>query len=346
VKGPEFRLDLIGKAFSGVYPGAKNEREHYALRDWATLDDLASLMMAEWGWDDEDKQTFRALNNSWGGRRSKTFRTIHLTIYKRLRRISDDACVPDRKQAERFVRDRIKKLLRTVDNTLSVPLVEIVERGGQINPKTGRRLGTNYRLTHQPFLEARRETERLLANKEVASPGQAREMAVRSVAARYCLADQEANVKEQRRAEAQRLSSDAVSTQVSFEKWAEKRAEVLWQKMFDEGYTRIEIQTYFRQFGNRMAEIGEKNLKKKGAQTQRCEADAGENQGAMGTLERTHSESDSAYPLPDDETLLDSSHVSSSLYMKRGNNSESCCPGCGADGIRFNHCGRCGEVVR
>jgi hypothetical protein len=341
LKGPKFMLGLIESAYSGIYPEARSVREHYALHDWAVMDDLASLIMAEWGWDDDDKQTFKALNSAWGGRRTKTFRTIHLTIYKRLKRIPEGADVSDRKQAERFVRDRIKKLLRTISDTLSVSLVEIVERGGQINPKTGRHLGTKYRITHLPFLETRREAERLLNDKEVVSPGQAREIAARTIAVKYCLAIEEAQEKEHHRSEARRLANDAFALQVSFEKWAKHRAESLWRKMFDEGYTRAEIQIYFRDLGERIAEIGKKNLKKKGAQVQPHEADAAKNQSVVGTVERTHSEPDS------DNENSDSSHVPSSPIMKRGNNPESgCCPSCGADGMKFTYCDPCGEMVR
>jgi hypothetical protein len=351
LKGPEYMLDILSKAYSGVYPEAQSASEHFAIRDWAGMDDIASLMMAEWGWDDDDKQTFRAINSTWGGRRTKTFRTIHLTIYKRLKKLPDDASVSDCKQAQRFVRDRIKKLLRTIDNTVTVPIVEIKERGGQINPKTGKHLGTKYQITHSPFLEAKREAARLMQNREVASPGLAREIAAKLVAADYVLPREQAEVKQEHRARAARLASDAVAAQVSFEKKMKKWAEAVAQKMFDEGYTRAEIMNYFCQQSAKLAEFGQKKLKHHSSEAIHLEEDTGENSEFMGTVERSHSEPYPPYPLNGEESKhTDSSHVSSFPYMKRGNNSSGaefgCCPSCGADGIRFKHCVRCGEVLR
>jgi hypothetical protein len=332
--GPEALWTIIEKAFAGVYPECLNVGEHYALRDWAKMDDIASLLLAFWGFDSEDKETFKAINCTWGGRKTKGFRLRQIDIYKRMQRLPDDATVSDETQAKQFVRRRIDKLLRTIEQTLSIPLVEVIERGGQINPKTKKRLGAKYRVTHLPFLEAKREAERIYADgqyqgEKILSPGRAREAAARIIGNKYLLAQASEKIQAERRAqierrgEVKRQADDAHAAQISFEKWLQKKAAGVFQKMLDEGFTRAEIKFYFENKGAELSKIGRKKLDKKrflGPQASVAEELPGLYQNSMGVMK--DSQIHDTHNSPSESLESDTYLVTSPIHEELDNSRE------------------------
>ncbi|MCI0485015.1 MAG: DUF3854 domain-containing protein [Blastocatellia bacterium] len=244
--GPEAILEIIEPARPMV--SYESRRAHYATRDHAAMNDCAKLLMAEWGLDSEDKETFEALNCKWGGRATKQFRATHVDIYKRIHKLPESADVVDKRKASDFVKYRIKKLRATVERTLNFELVKILEPGGKINSKTGARLGTLYEIDHSPF---QRVFRRALTDPEYGSnPGRARERAARYVAEKT-LSDEAAReavrLRERRRAELEaQAERDAAAAQIDYEKWLRREALKVRQVMIDAGCTRVEVDNYFR----------------------------------------------------------------------------------------------------
>ena len=71
--GSDALLKILESARPGTYGEARNAQEHFAISDHAQMEDLFMLMTARWGWSEEDRETWRAYNGLWGGRRHEGF---------------------------------------------------------------------------------------------------------------------------------------------------------------------------------------------------------------------------------------------------------------------------------
>jgi hypothetical protein len=299
-KGPDAMLALINNAFKGVYPECYSASEHYALRDWAQIDDISRLLMAHWNWDAEDKETFGAINCTWGGRRSKTFALRQIDIYKRIKRMPDEANLTKSEivQAKQFVRRRVEKLLATIERTLSIELLKRTEKGGKINPKNGHRLFSKYRVTHVPFLEAKRLAAKIMQDgryggKNVSSPGLAREIAAKVIGSKYMLENASAAIQDEHRAmleqkaKAPKKIIDSAVAQKTFENTIAKHAkEVLWL-MHQERATPGEIKDYFDWAGKKVSDFGKTPFSVRDRNAKLDQEDAGNFEVVMGVMSDT-----------------------------------------------------------
>jgi hypothetical protein len=294
--GPEKLMALIERAAQGVYPECQDVGEHYKLRDWAVMEDIAKLMFARWGWSLEEIDTFLSLNGTWGGRRSKTFRLSQVALYKRITRAPDDMTEADKRDAQRFASRRLKGLLGSpatskqpavigaIERTLTIELVKITDKGG--GPK---KLGTQYRITHIPFLEALRLSKEIYDAREyegekITSPGKAREIAARVIADKYMLENASAKVRQERAAQLReraekveaRKTPDYAVIQKRFEKWVMDKAKAVWWEMYQDGRTAGQIEDYFDFWGRELAKIGKKRFDRKKQQAQIDQEDVGD----------------------------------------------------------------------
>ena len=170
-----------------------------------------------------------------------------MTVYKRLKRLPDDAPISDKKAAFRFVRDRRDHLIATIESTASIELFKVLEQGGKLDPKKGKRQVTKYKISHLPFLEAKREAARLMKEEPGRiknSPALAREVAAITIADDYALNRAEMEAVERQRAElkaeARKRADDPHARELANEKALGRLADRFNEVWEDEGLTTLE----------------------------------------------------------------------------------------------------------
>ena len=303
--GPIKALAIVEKAYKATWPECRESQEYFALMNWAQMDDIAGLLFARWQLSPESVQLFRAINSTWGGRKTKEFRLSHEAAYKRMMSLPDDADLSDKRKARRFVRERLEIFEAETSRKLSIKLIEVVQKGGKYDAEKEIRLNTLYRVAHKPFLDARRLANKILQvgkheDEQVKSPGRAREIAAQVVGDYYMLANAKEEVKAEREAELrQRAESrkkaaakDSTALKTDMLKYIGKKAEEYYQTLYAEDLAHIQIPPLMDDLAREMERVIKETCKKKPRrikrQVQWMQGLVDDDDEGVGTLQRTH----------------------------------------------------------